>query len=427
MSAILPAVLALVVGISTVQLANGFLGTLIGVRVGTGIFPAVLNGVILSAYYAGYTLGAATVGDVIQRIGHIRAFAALAGLVGAAVVLQAVLVDPWFWIAARIATGFGCAGLFIATESWLNAKSTADTRGSVFALYMVATYATYGGGQFVLNAADPAGFELFALAAALFSLALVPVSMTHAAAPVLPPSPRLRMSELRRVAPVALAGCAASGLASSAFYALVPVFAQGAGYSVSAIATFMATAIAGGLAFQIPVGRLSDRLDRRVLACGLALGLAAAAALMMLHDTETGWPAYLNAFVLGGFFSTIYPVCVAHANDRVAPERVVAVSGQLILISGIASCLGPIAGSWLMNMAGIGAVFGFMAAVALLFAATGLWRIVSTEPPERQPRLFTFLSGHMSHQIAHVADPPAPDHPATAPVPPPVAGPAPRA
>lgn len=39
MGAVLPAVLALIVGISTVQLANGFLGTLVSVRVSTGDFP----------------------------------------------------------------------------------------------------------------------------------------------------------------------------------------------------------------------------------------------------------------------------------------------------------------------------------------------------------------------------------------------------
>lgn len=407
MGAVLPAVLALIVGISTVQLANGFLGTLVSVRVSTGDFPHALTGIILSAYYVGYTLGAATVGNVIQRIGHIRAFAALAGLVGASIVLQAVFTDAWFWILARAMTGFGCAGLFIATESWLNVKSTPATRGSVFAFYMVATYATYGGGQFMLSVADPASFELFAVAGALFCLALVPVSTTHAPPPSLPPSPRLRLSELRRVAPVALAGCATSGLTVSVFYALVPIYAQGAGYSMNAIALLMATAILGGLVFQIPVGWLSDRMDRRMVAALIAIGLAAAALLMTAHQTDTSMLTFLNAFVLGGFFSSIYPVCVAHANDRVPPDEAVAVSGQLILVSGIASSIGPIVGTWLMDLAGIHAVFAFMATAALLFAATAIWRVMTTDKRTRHTP-FTVLNGHMSQQLAHVAEAPSP-------------------
>jgi MFS family permease len=403
---ILAGIAALIVGISTIQLANGFLGTLVSLRVGVAHYAPAVAGLVLAAYYGGYSLGAMTIGNLIQRIGHIRAFAGLAGLVAASVMLLPVLVNAPFWIVARGLTGFGCAGLFIATESWLNAKAPSALRGSVFATYMVATYATFGSGQFVLNLANPAGFELFALAGALFCLALVPVSMTHAAAPALPPSPRLGWSELRHVAPVAMAGCAASGAVSSVFYALVPALAHGAGYSVGSIAALVATAIAGGFAFQLPVGWLSDHVDRRILACALSVGVAAMAALMTLHDPVAGWLAYLNAFLLGGCFSAIYPVCVAHANDRVAPERAVAVSGLLILISGVASFLAPIVGSWLVREGGFQAVFWFMVAVALGFAAEATWRTVTTEAPERRPRLFTFLNAHMSHQIAHVADVP---------------------
>jgi hypothetical protein len=61
----------------------------------------------------------------------------------------------------RALTGFGCAGLFEATESWLNAKASPATRGTVFAIYMVATYATFAGSQFVLNLASPTDFTLF--------------------------------------------------------------------------------------------------------------------------------------------------------------------------------------------------------------------------------------------------------------------------
>jgi MFS family permease len=402
----LAAVAALVVGISTIQLANGFLGTLVSIRVASDHFESTFAGLILAAYYAGYSLGAMTIGNVIQRIGHIRAFAALAGLVAASVMLQPVVLSAPFWVLARGLTGFGCAGLFIATESWLNAKAPTQLRGAIFATYMGATYATFGSGQFMLNLADPASFELFALAGTLFCLALVPVSITHAAVPTLPPSPRLRLGELRHVAPVAIAGCAASGLVSSMFYALMPVFAHKAGYTVDAIAALVATTIAGGFAFQVPVGWLSDRMDRRILAGVLSVALALMAWLMTLHDPVAGWPAYLNAFLLGGCFSTIYPVCVAHANDRVAPERAVAVSGQLILISGIASCLGPLVGTWLMQAAGIHAVFWCMAAVGLCFAADAVWRTATTGEPKRRPRLFTFLSDHASHQIAHVAGTP---------------------
>ena len=42
-----------------------------------------------------------------------------------------------------------------------------------------------------------------------------------------------------------------------------------------------------------------------------------------------------------GFMSTLYPVCVANAHDQMPADQVVAVSGQLILVSGL--------GGWLLT------------------------------------------------------------------------------
>jgi MFS family permease len=38
------------------------------------------------------------------------------------------LVGPLLWLVLRAVVGFGCAGLFITTESWLNAKARQDRR-----------------------------------------------------------------------------------------------------------------------------------------------------------------------------------------------------------------------------------------------------------------------------------------------------------
>jgi MFS family permease len=52
--------------------------------------------------------------------------------------------------------------------------------------------------------------------------------------------------------------------------------------------------------------------------------------------------ALVAAALLGGFMSTLYPVCVTHAHDRMPADRIVAVSGQLTLLSGLGSVIGPL-------------------------------------------------------------------------------------
>lgn len=394
---------AMIAGIALVQLANGFLGTLVSMRTAAAGFDPMVVGIVLSAYFAGYTIGAATLSPLLQRVGHIRLFAALAGLVAASIALQPVLTSAPAWVAIRVVTGFGCAGLFITAESWLNATAKPANRGTIFAVYMVATNAAFGGGQFLLNLPAPGGFELFSLAAALFCIALVPIALTRSAAPSLVESPRLRLRELRRMAPIAMAGCAVAGLISSAFYGLVPAYAQMQGIPASSVSAYIATAIFGGLFFQFPVGRLSDGFDRRVVAACLAGGLclmALAIALLPLGSMVI----LAFTFLLGGFMSTIYPVCVAHAHDRMQPDKAVATSGQLILINGIASFLGPLLGTAVMGRTGMAGVFVFMAAMAAAFIALTVWRVRRVEPPEHRERPFIVLSEQMSQSIAHVSD-----------------------
>ena len=132
-----------------------------------------------------------------------------------------------------------------------------------------------------------------------------------------------------------------SGLVSSAFYALVPAWMQDEGITRATIALFMLVAVLGGLAFQVPVGWLSDRFDRRIVLAALGLGFAGAAVALVVLPRSL--PVVLPAAaLLGGFMSTLYPVCVAHAHDRMPADRVVAVSGRLILVSGLGSVLGPL-------------------------------------------------------------------------------------
>src|SRR5262249_39206391 len=110
----------LIVATSIIQLANGFFGTFISLRVSLENFGATLAGLVLSSYFAGFTLGALRCGRIIERVGHIRAYAAFGGLVAAATAAMPLRVGPVSWLVLRAVVGLGCAGGFITTESWLD-------------------------------------------------------------------------------------------------------------------------------------------------------------------------------------------------------------------------------------------------------------------------------------------------------------------
>ena len=84
----------LILATSLIQLANGFFGTFISLRVAIEDFGPTISGLVLSSYFAGFTLGALRCERIIERVGHIRAYAALAGMVVAATAAMPLLVGP---------------------------------------------------------------------------------------------------------------------------------------------------------------------------------------------------------------------------------------------------------------------------------------------------------------------------------------------
>jgi MFS family permease len=381
----------LIIATSGVQLANGFFGTFISLRVALEGFDAILAGLVLSGYFAGYTVGAVCCGRIIERIGHIRAYAAFAGLVVAATAAMPLLVRPLPWLVLRAVVGFGCAGLFVTTESWLNAKAEPSERGRIFSVYMVGTFIALALGQLLIGRARIETAAPFNAIVALFAAALVMVSTTRAEPPQATAAATMPYGQLFRAAPVAVAGSALSGLIGSAFYALVPVWMQNRGIERATIGLFMLAAVLGGLTFQVPVGRLSDRFDRRIVLAALGVGFAGA-AVALVHLPRTLPVILPAAALLGGFMSTLYPVCVAHALDCMPADRVVAVSSRLILVTGLGSVLGPLIGMSLMERFEIDGVFYFMGTAGFLLAILAGGRSLISASPMHLERPFEILA-----------------------------------
>lgn len=153
-------------------------------------------------------------------------------------------------------------GLYIVIESWLNTQSPHHSRGKIFAIYMSITLIALGLSQFLLLIESKEGIR-FALAAMLFSLALIPVALTQVVEPELVATPQIRLKDLYFISPLGITAALVAGLISSAFWGMGAVFAHDIGLSVTEIPAFMSAVIFGGALLLWPVGQLSDRWDRR--------------------------------------------------------------------------------------------------------------------------------------------------------------------
>lgn len=385
MMASILSVRSLLLAVFGLMAGSGFLSTLLSLRLQTAGVPALLIGLIGTAYYAGLTVGSLRAARVIGRVGHIRAFAAFLAVFTAATLAFALHQAFWLWAALRFVQGVSLAGVFICVESWLNERAEARTRGSILAFYMIATYGGSGTGQFLLDLGKTEPTLPFIASAILLSLAVLPVVLTRIPSPSLDAASPLPFRSLYAISPLGIAGASITGLMLGAFYALGAVYVHGLGLDQARTATFMSAVIFGGVALQMPIGRLSDRFDRRTVLIATFTGVALVALALGL-GLPVGRPLLGLGALFGGLLFTLYPLCVAHTNDYLTPAQRVAASGGLILIYSVGAAVGPIIAAAVMTGLGPGGLFDCIAAAALGAAGFGLWRrqVRMATPNDRQ-------------------------------------------
>jgi MFS family permease len=365
---------ALLFGMALLTLGAGLQATLLGVRATLEGFSTFVTGAVMAAYYVGFVAGSIAAPALVKRVGHIRVFAALTATAAATILVQGVFVGAWQWALLRAVSGVCFAGIYVVAESWLNDRAERRSRGLLLAVYMVVIYVGLGSGQLLLNLADPEGYELFILIGVLISLAVVPMALTAQRAPEFALPRRVSFRELLAISPLGAVGALFSGAAAGTLFSLGPVYAAGSALDRSGVATFMACSILPAVVLQLPLGRLSDRVDRRSVL--IAIAVSAALAAVAAARLGPGSPAFFFAVAAyGGLSLTTYAVCLAHVNDHLQPEQMVAASATVLLANGIGSALGPLLVSAAMQGAGPDAFFGGIVVLHAVFASYAAWRI----------------------------------------------------
>lgn len=405
----LSAVFSLLLSYGLLLLANGLFSTLLGVRTQVEGFSTDLVGLIVAAYFFGLLIGGVFAGRVVARVGHIRSFAAFASLMSVSALLHPIWISVESWMLLRMLSGFCMAGMIMVTESWLNERATNSNRGQVLSFYMTTNYFAAGCGQFLLAVGDPSKFQLFSLASVIFSIALLPVLLTRAKAPIPVPASRMRLMTLYRIAPLGLIGVFCGGLINASVLGLGPVFAINIGLSEARLSTFMATAIMSGLILQWPMGHLSDRIGRGPLLVVIPIVVALASfSIIMVSDFRL---ILASIGLFGAFQFTIYSLSAATANDLVSNEQRVQVAGALLITYGAGASIGPIIAGQFMSFMGPHGLFAYIALISLLLALFAtIKRRRGGSPETRKPFVAVPASQATSNQLYISTHEESPDH-----------------
>ncbi len=371
---------ALLLGSAFLLFAGGINGLVLPVRGSAEGFSALSLGLLGTGWSIGYVSGCIMAPRLVANVGHIRAFGAMAALASVSLLGSAIMVDAVAWIILRGLCGFCFAGAAMIVESWLSDQSSASNRGRVFGIYTMVNLGASTAGQMMLTLGDPNGFVLFALGAMFYALALVPTALSSSSSPAPLISVRLDLKALWRNSPVAVFAVFWVGVSNSSFGTLAAVYGERLGLTLTTIALFTSIPILAGALAQIPVGILSDKMDRRRVLVGIAvLALAADIGFLVLAPQTQGMNLLLAA-ILGGSIFALYPVIVAHANDHAAPGTSIQISGGLLLTYGIGGVVGPLIAGALMGAVGPLALYTVTAGSHVLIIGYTLWRIARRDP-----------------------------------------------
>lgn len=366
---------ALFFGFAIICLAHGLQGTLLGVRAITEGFSFISTGFIVAGYYVGYLAGSILIPILLQRVGHIRVFAALASLASIAILLHTILLDPFSWFFIRIITGISLSGIYVIMESWLNDKSTNETRGKILSIYMIVTFSFVGLGQFLLNLSDPVKVDLFILVSILLSFALLPILLSITEAPKFDNPKRLALNELFVISPLGFVGSFFIGLAHGVIFGYGAVYAITKGLSTFEISIFMVIVSTFGAIFQWPVGFLSDRIDRRTILISVTLIASVLSIFILIFSYLSLVVFFIILAFYAGMSLPMHSLAVAHTNDYLQPDQIVAASSSINILVGIGAILGPITVSLFMKVIGPDGFFVYLFIVHLLLGLFGLYRM----------------------------------------------------
>ncbi|GHA30418.1 MFS transporter [Devosia pacifica] len=379
---------ALFLGSALLMFGGGLQGLLLSVRGAEEGFSLLALGLIGTGWSVGFVAGSITVPMVVRQVGHIRAFSVMAAIGTITILLNLLWINDVSWIVLRALSGFCFAGAAMIVESWLNEVADNRSRGTIFSIYVTINMAASTMGQIAMSVTGTAGYLPFVIGAISFICAVMPTALTSSPQPKPISSAKLDLRLLYRTSPAAAIAAFSVGMANGAFGTLAPVYGYEQGFDAAGIAfLFAITAILGAVA-QIPVGRLSDRIDRRIVLIAMS-GLAALVGALLLLINPTQGALMFVLFAAYGFAANpIYAVAVAHANDFAEDGNFARIAGSMLLILGTGLAIGPAVASMAMGMFGPVALFSITMVFHTILAVAAYLRMrvrTAKDASEREP------------------------------------------
>lgn len=277
----------------------------------------------------------------------------------------------WLWFPLRLVFHGAITTLFILSEFWINAAAPPRRRGLVLGIYATVLSLGFAAGPLLFSLLGSQGVLPFAVGAMIILLAAVPIFIARRESPIITEKPEAHFMRYVLLVPTATAAVFVFGAVEVGGLSLFPIYATRAGFSEPQAALLLTVMGIGNMAFQIPLGMVSDRMrDRRGLLTIMAvIGLIGALSLPLVSQNWILMAIVL--FVWGGCVAGLYTVGLSHLGSRLVGADLAAANAAFIFCYAVGTVVGPQAIGGAMDVSGND---GFAWAIVAFF---GLYLILS--------------------------------------------------
>ncbi|MGA0564895.1 MFS transporter [Ancylobacter sp. VNQ12] len=296
----------------------------------------------------------------------------------AAVSLLAFKVTASFllWFPLRFIFGGALCVLFVVSEFWINAAAPNHRRGLVIGIYGTVLSMGFAGGPAILSLVGTTGWAPYLCGAIFFVLASIPVMIGAASAPAIEKESSRGVLSLMRIAPAATLAAFVFGAVETGLINFLPLYGLHRGLNEPQSALLLTIAELGNVGLQLPLGLLSDRVDRRklLLVCGT---IGVVGAFLIPHLAIDSWAMWATVFTTTGIVAGLYTVGLTLLGARFDGAALATANAAFIMLYSVGLIVGPTAvggGMQLFDPNGFAWTIGAFLALYAAVVAGQIWR-----------------------------------------------------
>lgn len=277
----------------------------------------------------------------------------------------------WLLFPIKFIMGIGGTFVFVSTEVMINYYSNETNRGKNIGLYVVLLSVGIAIGTLLIWTIEIAEWVPFVIGGSImfvvlliqtFFLEEIQISNNNAIPAKMP---------INKMPLISLLAASFYGLLESSVVVALPLYGLRNGFTSNEVSFMLASFVIGGIVLLYIIGTISDRYNRYNLLLVNSVILAVmliVPALVIRLDV-----LIIIFFLIGGIVPAFYTVGLNYTVEKVDKQFMAQANGYYLMMYGAGTLIGPIAGSFLIEVDKQMGYWLAVASLSVLFFLVFMW------------------------------------------------------